>query len=201
MCKTAHSVPQQGAHSDIFERARTHTFWSELPLSDELLRQVYTRAAYGPTSLNCQPMRVVFVRSEAAKQRLLPCLNRGNVEKTRRAPVTAIIGFDLEFFDKSTRTFPGRDLQDFFAAMEPNEIERMAFRNATLQAAYLIISARSFGLAAGPMSGFDADAVNREFFGARSIRANFLCNLGYPSSGEPGPRKPRLSFEETCQLL
>ena len=184
----------------IFEDARTHTAWQERPVPDELLRRVYDVAKMGPTSANCCPMRVVFVRSAAAKARLKPCLSEGNVEKTMKAPATAIVSYDTQFYELLPRLSPHRDMRSGFAANA--ELARAtAFRNSSLQGAYLIIAARALGLDCGPMSGFDNAKVDAEFFPDGRWKSNFLCNLGYGDPARLHPRNPRPSFEEACRIV
>ena len=184
----------------ILEDARTHTIWHERPVTDGLLRRVYDVARLGPTSTNCCPMRVVFVTSATAKARLKPCLNEGNVEKTMTAPATAIIAYDTEFYELLPALFPHRDLRPGFAANA--ELARTtAFRNGSLQGAYLMIAARALGLDCGPMSGFDNAKVDAEFFPDGRWKSNFLCNLGYGDPTKLRPRNPRPSFEEACRII
>jgi 3-hydroxypropanoate dehydrogenase len=184
----------------IFRKARTHSEWLDKPVSDELLRQVYDLMKWAPTSANCSPARIVFVRSVAAKERLLPAMIPGNVEKTRTAPVTAIIAYDTEFHEKLPTLFPHTDARSWFAGNQPL-IDTTAFRNGTLQGAYLIIAARALGLDAGPMSGFDNAKVDKEFFQNGKVKSNFLVNLGYGNGEKLFPRSPRLPFAEAAQIL
>ncbi|TVP82296.1 malonic semialdehyde reductase [Thioalkalivibrio sp.] len=183
----------------LFFDARTHNEWQERPVSDELLRELFDVLRWAPTSANCSPARIVFVKSPEAKARLLPALIEGNVEKTRTAPVTAIIGYDLEFHEHLPKLFPHTDARAWFVGNEPL-IEATAFRNGTLQGAYLIMAARALGLDCGPMSGFDADQVNEAFFAGTSTRVNFLCNLGYGRPEALFPRSPRFEFEDVCRV-
>jgi 3-hydroxypropanoate dehydrogenase len=184
----------------IFREARTHTEWLDKPVSDTLLHQVYDLMKWGPTSGNCSPARIVFVRSAAAKQRLLPTMSPGNEEKTRTAPVTAIIAHDMEFYEKLPQLFPHTDARSWFAGNQPL-IDTSAFRNGTLQGAYLIIAARALGLDAGPMSGFDNARVDKEFFSDGKVKSNFMINLGYGDHAKLFPRNPRLPFAEAAQIL
>ena len=186
--------------TEIFEDARTNTHWQERPVPAELLQRVYDRAKLGPTSANCCPMRVVFVQSPAAKERLKPCLNAGNVEKTMKAPATAIIAYDTRFYDLLPGLFPARDMRTGFAN-DPELARATAFRNGSLQGAYLIISARSLGLDCGPMSGFDNAKVDAEFFPDGRWKSNFLMNLGFGDHSKLHPRSPRPSFEEACRVI
>ena len=184
----------------LYREAHTHSNWQDKPVSDALLQQVYDLMKWAPTSANSSPARIVFVRSAAAKQRLLPAMSPGNMEKTRTAPVTAIIAHDLEFYEKLPVLFPHADARSWFAGNQAL-IETTAFRNGTLQGAYLLLAARSLGLDAGPMSGFDNEKVDREFFPNSKIKSNFLINVGYGDSSKLFPRSPRLKFEEAAQIL
>lgn len=184
----------------LFRTARTHNAWQSKPVSDELLRQLYDLMKWAPTSANCSPARIIFVKSESAKQRLLPAMIPGNVEKTRTAPVTAIIAQDHEFYEKLPQLFPHADAKSWFAGNQ-TLIDTTAFRNGTLQGAYLILAARALGLDAGPMSGFDNALVDQEFFHGTPIKSNFMINLGYGDVSGLFPRSPRLSFEEVAQII
>ena len=184
----------------IFREARTHNVWLDKPVSDALLQQIYDLMKWAPTSANCSPARIVFVRSAAAKQRLLPAMAPGNVDKTRTAPATAIIAYDTEFYEKLPKLFPQADARSWFAGNQPL-IETTAFRNGTLQGAYLILAARALGLDAGPMSGFDNAKVDKEFFPDGKVKSNFLVNLGYGDHAKLFPRNPRLPFAEAAQIL
>jgi 3-hydroxypropanoate dehydrogenase len=183
----------------LFFDARTHNEWQDRPVSDELLRELFHVLRWAPTSANCSPARIVFVKSPEAKAKLLPALIEGNVEKTRAAPVTAIIGYDLEFHEHLPKLFPHTDARSWFVGNQPL-IEATAFRNGTLQGAYLIMAARALGLDCGPMSGFDADQVNEAFFAGTSTRVNFLCNLGYGRPEALFPRSPRFEFDDVCRV-
>ena len=184
----------------IFRAARTHNGWLDKPVSDALLQQIYDLMKWAPTSANCSPARIVFVRSTAAKQRLLPAMAPGNVDKTRTAPVTAIIAHDTEFYEKLPALFPQADARSWFAGNQPL-IDTTAFRNGTLQGAYLILAARALGLDAGPMSGFDNAKVDKEFFPDGKVKSNFVVNLGYGDGSKLFPRNPRLPFAEAAQIL
>src|SRR5215468_7300660 len=157
-----HSLSEE-ALEQILTKARTHSVWLSEPVTDELLVEVYNLMKWGPTSANSSPARIVFVRSPEAKEKLLPCLAAGNVEKTKAAPVTAIIAQDLEFYEKLPKLFPFADARSWFAGNKPF-IESTAFRNSSLQGAYFIIAARSAGLDCEPMSGFDNAKVDAAFF-------------------------------------
>lgn len=183
----------------LFRNARTHSVWLPRPVSDELLKQVYDLARMGATSANCSPMRVVFVKSKEAKERLKPLLDAGNVEKTMAAPVTAIIGRDMEFYEKLPFLFPHTDARRWFAGNK-EIIEITAFRNSSLQGAYLMLAARALGLDCGPMSGFDNKKMDEVFFPGTSICSNFICNLGYGDVTRLHPRNSRMSFDEVCKI-
>ena len=184
----------------IFRRARTHRAWLDRPVPDDLLRRVYELAAEGPTSANCSPMRVLFVKSREDKERLRPALTPGNVDKTMQAPVTAIIGHDLQFYELLPRLFPTADMRANFAG-KPELIAATAFRNGSLQGAYLMLAARALGLDCGAMSGFDNAKVDAAFFPDGRVRSNFLCNLGYGDASKLGPRPPRLPFDDACRII
>jgi 3-hydroxypropanoate dehydrogenase len=184
----------------IFRAARTHSVWLDKPVSDALIHQIYDLMKWAPTSANSSPARIVFVRSTAAKQRLLPAMAPGNVDKTRAVPVTAIIAYDTEFHEKLPKLFPQADARSWFVGNQAL-IDTTAFRNGTLQGAYLILAARALGLDAGPMSGFDNAKVDKEFFPDGKIKSNFMINLGYGDHTKLFPRNPRLPFAEAAQIL
>jgi 3-hydroxypropanoate dehydrogenase len=188
------------ALDQLFREARTHTAWLPRTVPAGLLREVYDLARMAPTSANGSPARFVFLTTEEAKNRLLPALAPLNVEKTRLAPVTAIIAWDTEFYDQLPRLFPHADMRSYFVGNQPL-IDETAFRNSSLQGAYFILAARALGLDCGPMSGFDAAKVNAEFFPDGKWKANFLCNLGYGDRSKLYPRSPRLGFDEACLVL
>ena len=191
---------EETALDAIFRKARTHRAWLDQPVPEDLLRRVYDLAALGPTSANCCPMRVLFAMSREAKERLRPALAPGNVDKTMQAPVTAIVGHDLEFYDKLPRLFPTADMRAYFAG-KPELIAATAFRNGSLQGAYLMVAARALGLDCGAMSGFDNAKVDAAFFPDGRVKSNFLCNLGYGDPSKLGPRPPRLPFDEACRII
>lgn len=184
----------------VFRTARTHTRWREEAVSDVLLEAIYDLAKYGPTSANCSPMRIVFIRSKEAKERLRPALDAGNVEQTMAAPATAIIAYDLAFHERLPMLFPHADARSWFAGNEA-KIRETAFRNGTLQGAYFIVAARALGLDCGPMSGFDNAKVDAAFFPGGKIKSNFLCNLGHGDASQLHPRAPRLDFTDACEIL
>ena len=185
----------------IFREARTHSVWLDKPVEDALLEQVYDLAKMGPTSANMCPMRIIFVKSREAKERLKPALDAGNVDKTMKAPVTAIIGMDIHFYEKLPKLFPHADAKSWFKDLPENVLEYIALRNSSLQGAYFMLAARALGLDCGPMSGFDNAKVDEAFFAGTTVKSNFLCNLGYGDASKLYPRSPRLSFEEACKLV
>jgi 3-hydroxypropanoate dehydrogenase len=186
----------------IFRDARTPQGFLDTPVTDAQLRQVYDLMKWGPTTVNSQPMRIVFVRSTAAKHRLAPALSAGNLDKTMKAQVTAIIAHDLRFYENLPKTFPNNPkVKDNFAGAEKKAAtDRVAFRNGSLQGAYFIIAARAVGLDCGPMSGFDNAKVDAAFFPDGRWQSNFLINLGKADPAKIFPRNPRLAFEEACRI-
>ena len=184
----------------IFEKARTYHGWLDKHVEDNLLQQIYDLTKWAPTSANCCPMRVVFVKSLPAKLKLKPCLAEGNAEQTMTAPVTAIFAYDLAFYDQLPKLFPHVDARSWYVGND-FLIHDTAFRNGSLQAAYFMLAARSLGLDCGPMSGFDHHAIDQAFFENTSLTTNFLCNLGYGDPSILHPRSPRLTFDETCKIL
>jgi 3-hydroxypropanoate dehydrogenase len=184
----------------LFRQARTHSAWQPRSVPEEVLREAYDLSRYGPTSANSSPLRIVFLRSAEAKARLLPAVAAGNLEKTRTAPVVAIMAYDLEFHEHLPKLMPHVDARSWFAGNQ-KLIEETAFRNSSLQGAYFIVAARALGLDCGPMSGFDAGKVNEEFFPDGKWKVNFLCNLGYGDPAKLFPRNPRLDFDEACRVL
>jgi 3-hydroxypropanoate dehydrogenase len=196
----------EAAYNILFRDARTYNTWLDQPIEDELLHQLYDLMKWGPTSSNCCPARIVFLRTREAKERLRPALSPGNVDKTMKAPVTAILAYDAKFYELMPRLFPpAPGMKDMFA-QAPELAAVTAMRNGTLQGGYFILAARSLGLDCGPMSGFDNAKVDREFFsvpiaGSGAVKSNFLCNLGYGDVTRLHPRGPRLEFSEACQVL
>jgi len=188
------------ALEQLFFEARTHDKWLNMPVSDELLSKAWDLAKMGPTSANCSPVRIAFVRSEEAKERLRPCLADGNIEQTMAAPATAIIGHDMAFFEKLPQLYPHTDARSWFAG-NPALIDSTAFRNGTLQGAYLIMACRALGLDCGPMSGFDPIKTEAAFFPERGVTVNFLCNIGYGDKKALHDRSPRLEFDEACEIV
>lgn len=190
----------QKALDKLFFEARTHNAWQPKDVPDDLLRRLVDVMKWAPTSANSSPARLVFVKSPAAKARLKPLLSPGNDEKTMQAPVCVIIGEDLEFYEKLPFLFPHADARSWFAG-DKAKIEATAFRNATLQGAYLMLAARALGLDVGPMSGFDMAGVDKEFFAGTTYRANFLCNLGYGDPKGLFPRSPRFAFDDMAKIV
>ncbi|MHB1559050.1 MAG: malonic semialdehyde reductase [Isosphaeraceae bacterium] len=184
----------------LFREARTHSAWLPRPVPGELLRAAYELARLAPTSANTSPARFVFLTTPEAKERLVPALMPGNVDKTRSAPVTVIVAQDMEFYEHLPRLFPFVDARSWFAG-NPGMIADTAARNSSLQGAYFLLAARALGLDCGPMSGFDSEKVNAEFFPDGKWRANFLINLGYGDHAQLYPRAPRLEFDEACQVV
>jgi len=199
----------------LFREARSYYSWQDRPVSDETLRELYETCKWGPTAANSNPARFVFVRSQAARERLRPSLAPGNVDKTMSAPVTVIVAYDLLFFHKMAKLFPPNPGMGSLYANNPQLVETTARRNSSLQGAYLMMAARALGLDCGPMSGFDNARLDEEFFGAGKecegcdqeffpeghVKSNFLVNLGYGTTEKLFPRLRRLAFEEACTLL
>lgn len=183
----------------LFTDARTHNGYLPDPVSDETLKALYELLKWGPTAANSSPARLVFVRSEAAKARLVECMNPGNRAKVAQAPVTAIVGMDLAFYEKLPQLFPHADARAWFVG-KPELCAATAFRSSSLQGAYLIIAARALGLDCGPMSGFDAARLDAEFFAGTTVKSNFVCTLGRGDPAKLFARSPRLSFDEACCL-
>jgi 3-hydroxypropanoate dehydrogenase len=184
----------------LFDDARTHNKWDDRPVTDEELRAVFDTLKMAPTSANCSPARFVFVRGIAAKERLKPALSAGNVDKTMTAPVTVIVAYDPQFYDYLPKLFPHADAKSWFSG-NPVLAAETAYRNGTLQGAYLILAARARGLDCGPMSGFDNAKVDEIFLSDRGWKSNFLVNLGHGDPSGLFPRSPRFTFDEACVLL
>ena len=184
----------------LFTQARTQTGYLDHAVDAATLRALYDLLKWGPTSANCSPARFVFVQSDQAKQRLMACMNAGNVEKVREAPVTVVIGMDLAFYEHLPTLFPHTDARSWFEGNAP-KIAETALRNSSLQGAYLIMAARALGLDCAPMSGFDSARVDAEFWAGTSVRSNFVCCLGRGDAARLRPRNPRLSFEQACAII
>lgn len=195
------AVADEAMRDLVFREARSQNRWLAREVPDDLLRELYDLMRWGPTSMNCSPMRVLFLRTEEARRRLAPALAPANVDKVVGAPVVAVIAHDMAFHQRLPQLFPHR--ADAGAMFEQDAAlrEATAFRNGTLQGAYLMVAARMLGLDCGPMSGFDQEAVNREFFDGGTVQVNFLCGLGYGDPAGLFPRHPRLNFEQACTLL
>lgn len=190
----------EAAFTRLFHTARTHNAWLEKDVPDSLLHELVELVELGPTSANCSPARFVFVKSLEAKERLKPHLSEGNREKTMRAPVCAVIGHDLDFYEHLPQLFPHTNAKSWFEG-KPEKITQTAFRNGTLQGAYLIMAARALGLDCGPMSGFDNDGVDDAFFAGTNAKSNFLCNLGYGDEAALLPRSPRFDFDQVARIV
>ncbi len=184
----------------VFRDARTRNGWEARDVSQTLIQAVYDLTKMGPTSANCSPARFVFVSSDEGKARLMPHLMEGNQEKTKSAPCCVIIAHDLDFYEHLPTLFPHTDAKSWFVGND-DLIKETAFRNGTLQGAYFMIAARALGLDCGPMSGFDQEGVNKEFFAGTNFKANFLCNIGYGTDKDLFPRSPRFDFGEVCEIL
>jgi 3-hydroxypropanoate dehydrogenase len=187
------------ALDQIFRTAHTFSGFADQPVTSETLHEIYDLMKWGPTTSNSQPCRIVFVTSTAAKRKLALALAAGNHDKTMAAPATAILAYDMEFYEKLARLFPHTDARSWFAG-KPEAIAAAAFRNASIQGGYFIVAARALGLDCGPMSGFDNAKVDAAFFPDGQFKSNFLCNLGYGAPGSAKPRNPRLTFDEACRI-
>jgi 3-hydroxypropanoate dehydrogenase len=188
------------AVKQLFLEARTHNKWQAKDVPDSLLKELIDVLKMAPTSVNCSPARIVFVKSKEAKERLKPLLAPGNVDKTMSAPVTAIIGHDMRFYDHLPKLFPHADAKSWFVGKD-EYIGMTAFRNGSLQGAYLMLAARALGLDIGAMSGFDNTKVDAEFFKDTTVKSNFLCNIGYGDPTGVMARSPRFSFDEIAKII
>ena len=184
----------------LFTAARTQNGYLDRPVSDDTLRELYELVKWGPTAANSTPARLAFVRSAEAKARLIECMSPGNVAKVTQAPVTVVVGMDLEFHHHLPRLFPHVDARAWFEG-KPEAIHASAFRNSSLQGGYLILAARALGLDCGPMSGFDAARVDAAFWAGTAVRTNFVCTLGHGDPSKVLARHPRLGFDEACRLM
>jgi 3-hydroxypropanoate dehydrogenase len=185
--------------AQLFTAARTPAGWLDTPVTDDTLRALYDLLKWGPTAANSSPARIVFVRSPEGKTRLLDCVAAGNASRVQAAPVTAIVGMDMGFYEHMPLLYPQTDARSWYAG-KPAMIQDTAFRNSSLQGAYLIMAARALGLDAGPMSGFDAAKIDAAFFADSSVKSNFICTLGHADAVKVRPRNPRLPFETACTL-
>jgi 3-hydroxypropanoate dehydrogenase len=185
----------------LFRRARTYRNWQDKPVTPQMLMAIYDLFRWGPTTNNTCPARVVFVTSPEAKARLKPHLTPGNTEQTMKAPATAIIAYDLKFYELMGKLSPNPNARDSWAQKTAQNIEESAFRSGTLQGAYFMLAARALGLDCGAMSGFSNAGVDKEFFAGTSWKSNFLCNIGYGAEEGLRPRAGRLDFDEACRIL
>jgi len=185
--------------AQLYTEARTQNGYLDRAVPDERLRELYELLKWGPTAANSCPARFVFVRTAAGKDKLLSCMNPGNLQKVREAPVTVIVGMDMAFHDQLPKLFPHTDARSWFAG-KTELIASTAMRNSSLQGGYLIIAARALGLDCGPMSGFDADRMDAAFWAGTAVRTNFVCTLGTGDPSKLMPRSPRLAFDEACRL-
>jgi 3-hydroxypropanoate dehydrogenase len=190
----------QVSTEQLFTQARTQNGYKPTAVSDDQLRALYDLLKWGPTSANCSPARFQFVRSAQAKEKLMACAAPANATKIKEAPVTAIIGMDMAFYDKLPMLFPHTDARAWFAGNDV-KIDETAFRNSSLQGGYFIIAARALGLDCGPMSGFDAPKLDAAFWSGTTVKTNFICTLGEGDPSKVMARSPRLSFEEACSLV
>jgi 3-hydroxypropanoate dehydrogenase len=197
----AHHAVGDEALDAIFRDARTHRSWQDKPVTNTLLMAIYDLMRWGPTESNFTPARFYFVVSGEAKARLEPLLDEGNRKQTMAAPATAIVGYDLNFPDTIPKLAPRAAAFGETLKQDPERLRFMAMRSAALQGGYFIVAARALGLDCGPMSGFDRDGVDKEFFSGTGIKSYFLCNLGYGEPAALGPRAARLSFDEACKIL
>jgi len=184
----------------LFTQARTQNGFLPQAVPDEQLHALYELLKWGPTSANSSPARFAFVRSDAARARLVACVSPGNQPKVQEAPVTVIIGMDMAFYERLPQLFPHTDAKAWFVGKD-EMIRATAFRNSSLQGAYLIMAARALGLGCGPMSGFNAAKMDAEFWAGTTVKTNFICSLGHGNPAKVLPRSPRLSFDEACQLI
>lgn len=185
---------------NLFKDARSHFSWKNKKISNDILIELYNLLKLAPTSANCSPARFIFIKSSTAKEKLMPAISKGNIDQTMSAPITVIIAYDLEFYEHLDFLFPDSGAKKWFTGSKQHILET-AFRNSTLQGAYLIMAARYLGLDCGPMSGFDEEKINKEFFKNKNYKVNFLCNLGYGNKQVLKKRLPRFDFDKTCEVL
>jgi len=193
-------IRDEGVLNQLFTEARTYTGWSRKPVPDSLLHELYDLAKWGPTSMNCQPMRLVFVRSDSAREKLVTAVAAGNIHKVKNAPITAIIAHDLSFYENLDSQFSHAENAANMFRGKDQLIHSTAFRNGSLQGAYLLVAARALGLDTGPMSGFDNTKVDELFFPGENIRSNFIMALGYGDDSSLHPRGPRLEFDKAASI-
>jgi 3-hydroxypropanoate dehydrogenase len=184
----------------IFRNARSFSHWQDKPVDDALLQQVYDLMKWGPTSANCCPARLLFIKSAKAKEKLKPCLDKGNVEKSMTAPVVTVIAQDMQFYEQLPKLFPHNPAAKSWFEGNQKLIETTAFRNSSLQGAYFMLAARALGLDCGPMSGFNNAKLDETFFAGTSWKSNFICAVGYGDAAKLFPRGPRLEFTEACKI-
>lgn len=194
------SALSETALKQLFTEARSHHAWHDRPVSEELLKELYELTKWGPTSVNANPMRIVYLTTPEAKAKILPALMGSNVEQVKSAPVTAIIAHDTKFYDFLPKLFPAFEARSVFASNEALS-ESTAFRNSSLQGAYFILAARALGLDVCPMSGFDNSTLDKAFFEGSTWRSNFIITLGYGVEEKLYPRGPRLAFDEAVKIL
>ena len=183
----------------LFENARSHNGYAPEAIPETTLRRLFDLVKWGPTSANCSPARFIFVSTPEGKEKLLAGMSPGNLEKTRSAPVSVIIGMDMAFFEKLPRLFPHADAKSWFVGKQPM-IDATAFRNSSIQGGYFIVAARALGLDCGPMSGFDAAKIDAAFWAGTGVKTNFICNLGHGDASKLFGRSPRLGFDEACHI-
>jgi 3-hydroxypropanoate dehydrogenase len=198
--RTPHKL-DTAALDQLFRNARTQNGWTDQPVTDSELMALYDLAKMGPTSANMQPMRLLFLKTAAAKEKLKPHLNPGNVDKTMAAPVVAILGMDMEFYQHMPRLFPHNQTAKSWFEGKPDFIHASAFRNSSLQGGYFIMAARALGLDTGPMSGFDAAGVDATFWAGTHVKTNFICSLGHGDPAKVFPRSPRFDFDEVAKII
>lgn len=197
----SYSILPDNVLDQLFFQARSHNGWQARDVTYTQLQQIYDLMKMGPTSLNSCPARIVFIKSAEAKERLKPCLNEGNVHKSMTAPVVALLGVDLEFYNKLNKLWPHQPEAPNWYIGKPDKINEVAFRNGTLQGAYFIMAVRSLGLDAGPMSGFNFAKMDETFFPGGKVKSNFICAIGYGDDSKLYPRGPRLDFDEACTII
>jgi 3-hydroxypropanoate dehydrogenase len=190
----------EAAIKQLFTEARTHRAWTNRQVSDETLREIYELVKWAPTSANCLPVRILYIKSASQKEKLLPALYGSNPDQVKAAPVTAIVAYDLKFYDQLPTLFPHMDFRSMFVD-NPELARHGALQSGSLQGGYFMLAARALGLDVGPMGGFDANKVNETFLQGTSWEANFLCNLGYGDSSKLFPRDPRLDFHFSCRMI
>ena len=200
MSQSLKDLNVEQAYDLMFLNARTYNTWSDQHVDDAVLKQAYDLMKMAPTSANCAPLRLTFVTSAAEKERLKPFLAEGNIDKTMSAPVTALMASDMQFYEHLPFLFPHTDAKSWFTGND-QLITDTALRNATLQAGYFILAARSLGLDCGPMSGFDEQALNQEYYPDGRFKINLLCNLGYGTDEGLHPRTPRFDFDQVCEII